>query len=219
MSFISFFKKLFSGADTPEPKARTLTRVHDVQINDIIKFNYLAQADLSNQRFTVVDISTYDLGGEGHKKTVFTLEGTDEPILLAVVKQGHKEYLECAKKIYPDTVAQIFEIEKFASIFDADSGTNHHLTRIGEPDILTGWTAPQYAQEKWQQAYIAPTDYRHRQISNQTQGWTAMDYGLFISNDRQYAVQTEVYDGGRTDVYVFVYLPLEAIEEFWAVAK
>ena len=55
-------------------------------------------------------------------------------------------------------------------------------------------------------------------ITGDLDGWEAFDYSLLVSDDRQFALQTEVYDGGRTEVFLLVYLPLDKIEELYPAA-
>jgi hypothetical protein len=83
------------------------------------------------------------------------------------------------------------------------------------PCSLEGWTGEHYFQELGHRAYIADADYRQRVLDDNPEGWEVLDYALLISEDRHFGIQTEVYDGGRTEVSLLVYLPLDCVEEIF----
>jgi hypothetical protein len=116
----------------------------------------------------------------------------------------------------PAQVKELFDLEEFARIFNPEVETPVTLERIKEPESLADWTGGVYYQELGHQAYISNEDYRHRYLTTDTADWEMLDYALLVSEDRRFAVQTEVYDGGRTEVSLLVYLPLDKIEEMWA---
>ncbi len=213
---MGFFKSLFGNRDQDlSGPTRTLDHPRDLQVGDIVKFGFAAQNGISNETFQVTEVSAYDLGGTAKKKTLFTLKGRDGLFRLAVVQERGTESLQVARSVLPDTVEQIFDIEQFAFLFDEASGMNNVLERIGEPDEVAGWTAPAYRQEAGHQAYVHQGDYRHRSLSTVADDGEAFDYYLLVSDDRKFALQAEVYEGGRTDVYLIAYLPITKIEELW----
>ena len=214
---MSLWKSIFGGDvardNAPPPQA---LNAQTLQIGNIVKFGFAAQAGLSNQRCRVVGVKTYDLGGDAKKKGVLLLEGSEADFSLAVVKQGHRDFLEVGISILPAHVKELFDLEEFARIFDPEVEAPVTLERLNEPESLAGWTGGVYYQELGHQAYISSEDYRHRYLTTDTADWEMLDYALLVSEDRRFAVQTEVYDGGRTEVSLLVYLPLDKIEEMWA---
>lgn len=212
---MGFFDKLFGGGDDASPAPRSLDHPQDLTIGDIVKFGFSAQSSISNQSFKVAAINTFDLGGDSKQKTVFTLEGADDRIELTINKERGREQLELSLAIYPETVEQLFDIEKFGMLFDEDSGVNHRLDRIGEPEAVSGWTASVYRQEASHQAYFLAGDYRGKSVSRASEAGEAFDYYRLTSDDRQFAIEAQVYDGGRTDVYLIAMLPLDKLEEMW----
>ncbi len=211
---MSFFKSLFNREEEKSP-SRQLEHPKDLQVNDIIKFSFTAQSGISNETFKVKVIKTYDLGDDSKKKTVFTLEGGQSIFDLAVVNERGQDLLEISQSVLPDTVEKVFDIQQFAQIFDSDSGVNHVLERMGEPDHVNGWTTALYRQETGHQAYLHAGDYRERVLSRLEDGSEEFDYYLLVSDDRQFGIQIEVFDGGRTEVKLTVYLPISKIEELW----
>lgn len=214
---MSLWKSIFGGdvARDLAPPAQALS-VHTLQIGNIVKFGFAAQVGLSNQRCRVAGVNTYDLGGDAKKKVVLLLESSDSDLSLAVVKQGHRELLEIGIRVLPEQVKQLFDLEEFARIFDPEVETPVTLERVAEPESVAGWTGAVYYQELGHQAYLSNEDYRQRYLTTDTADWEMMDYALLVSEDRHFAVQTEVYEGGRTEVSLLAYLPLDKIEELWA---
>lgn len=211
---MGFLDKLFGGGDAEDSAPRELNHARDLAIGDIVKFGFAAQDEISNQSLQISAINTYDLGGEDKLKSMFRFEGIPD-LRMAIGRDRSGEKLELSKIIYPETVGEIFKIEKFALLFDEDSGVNHKLKRKKNTTLLSQWTAPNYLQEASHQAYFALGDKRGDSSINDASKWESFDYYLLISEDRSYALQAEVYDGGRTDVYLTIYLPLNKIEEMW----
>ena len=71
---------------------RTLDHPRDLELGDIIKFQYLSQNDLSNQQFEITSENTYDF--EDRKLTEFTLKGdVKDTIHLIVDETGDEPFL------------------------------------------------------------------------------------------------------------------------------
>ncbi len=212
---MSFFKSIFS-SETDEPPARRLEHPKNLQVGDIAKFGFAAQAAISNQSFVIEDVHSYDLGGEQKRKTVFTTENSDGCLLrLAVVKERQQERLEVAIPLLPDDVQQIFDMDAFIDLLDPETGTHHVLERIAEAEEFDGWVAPVYRQEQGHNAYFYEQDYRGLSLPEDADEGTAFSYYLLMSDDRNYALEVQVFDGGQTEVYLLVYLAPEKIEELW----
>lgn len=212
---MSLFKSIFSsGKDTPAP--RELNHPRDLRTGDIIKFGFSAQDELTNQSFRIAKIFTYDISESGQRdQTYLMLEGEgNETLRLNVLNERGTERLEIGRAVFPDQVEQVFNIEAFAHIFDPDSGSNNVLDRIAEPAFLSGWTGETYRQEAANQAYMYQGDYRGRSLPFDKRG-EGFDYYRLVSDDRNYAVQMEVFDGGRTDVFLSVLLSASKIEEMF----
>lgn len=216
---MGFIKDIFGGGSNDPPAVRALNHPRDLLVGDIVKFDFTAQTGLSGETFRVQSIDTYDLG-ETKQVTVFILDGNTGQFRLALFKEREKELLELQKAVYPETVGKIFDIEKFAYLFEQDSGVSNVLDRIGEPEDVAGWTAPHYRQEAGHEAYFYAGDQRHRTLSRYVEdNAVAFDYYYLVSDDRKFAIQCEVYDGGRTDVYLIAYLELSKIAEMWPAGQ
>ncbi|MBT8419719.1 MAG: hypothetical protein KJO08_02540 [Gammaproteobacteria bacterium] len=212
---MSLLKGLFRGRQDRHDTVRVLDHPRDLQPGDIVKFGFTGQELLSNQSFRVADINTCDLGGEQHKKTVFTLQGTDTELRLAVIDNGRGERIEIGCAVFPEDVAKIFDEDAFIDLLDPETGVHHILDRNGEPEHLAGWTATAYSQEAGHNAYYHAGDYRSRALPDFEEEANAFSYYFLISDDRRFGLEVQVYDGGRTEVYLLVYLAVSNIEELW----
>ncbi len=208
----NWIKSIFSSHEESQA-VRQLTHPRDLQLGDIIKFRYLSQPDLSNQQFEVKQINTYDF--EDRNLTEFVLRGVAaEPIYLTVNEYEDEPFLSISRKINKDMVAQLFDLDEFALLFDDES--HNILHRQTEPPELAGWTAETYQQEIFaERGYFYKQDFRGRSVPESTEDAEDFDYYLAIDATRQYVIEAEVYDGGETDVLVTIRRPLEDIEEMW----
>nr|VFJ44341.1 MAG: hypothetical protein BECKFW1821A_GA0114235_100657 [Candidatus Kentron sp. FW] len=212
---MSILKNLFRTDRKDTGDTRVLDHPRDLQVGDIVKFGFTSQQGLGNQSMRVEGIDTCDLGGEQHKKILFTLQGADARMRLAIVDQGRGERLEIGAAVFPEDVEQIFDMDAFIDLLDPETGVHHVLERIGEPPHLAGWVGPVYRQEAGHNAYYHVGDYRSRPLPDLEEEGDAFSYYLLVSDDRGFGVEVRVYDGGRTEVTLLVYLALSKIEELW----
>jgi len=210
---MGFFKSIFSQKE-PEPVARSLEHPSDLQPKDIVKFGFAAQRIISNESFTVEKVHTLDTGGEQQKKTLLFLQGNEHRLRLSV----SDEQAELALQVYPDDVGQLFDVDAFVHMLDPDSGVHHMLEKKAELADFSGWVGTVYRQEAGQNAYLYHEDYRQRLMPTDGESGQEFSYYYLISDDRQYALEVQVFDGGQTNVYLLVYLPLSKIEELWPAA-
>jgi hypothetical protein len=64
--------------------------------------------------------------------------------------------------------------------------------------------------------YLYQADYRQKPLPNTTDtGEIGCDYAMLMSDDQSYSLEFRVYDGGRTEPFVCVFLPVRKIEELW----
>ena len=213
---MAFFGKVF-GKESSGP--RSLTSATDLEPGDFVKFGFNALADLSNQSLSVDSVSTQDLGGEDKKKVLFELQGSSVRLRLAQVRGGQGDKLEIGRQIYPEDVEQCFKIKAFIDLLDTDTGVNHVLKRKGKPDSLSGWLGKTYRQEAGHNAYLYDADYRHKPMPDDASTGRDHSYYYLVTDDRDYALEVQVFDGGQTDVWLLVYLDLDVLEEMWPAAQ
>lgn len=208
---------LFNRFKDKAPTARQLEHPRDLLVGDMVEFNLMSQADISNRSFQVSKIWTLDLGGDKHKRIYFQLDDIGSQIRLRAVDDNT---FELGLEVYPDTLLKIFSEADIAMILDAESGVNHHLSShvaINDlPQELIGWVAENYRQEGFDLAYRYEDDYRNKSLPEQVGGSEeGCDFAWLISDNRQHAIEFRVFDGGRTEVHLCAYLPIRKIESLW----
>lgn len=211
------WKSIFGGKGADKSASpRVLDHPRDLQQGDIIKFKFMPQADLSNKQFQVIGINTYDF--EDRHQTEFTLSGeAGDDIHMIVDESDDAPVLTFSIKVDRSLVGRIFDIDEFAGIFDGDGHAvlKCHLDQ-NVPDPLSGWMAKLYRQEvQAEDGYYHKGDYRGRSLPEGEEEGDSLEYYRLVSDDREYLVEAEVYEGGETDVLITIRRPLSDIEEMW----
>jgi len=210
----NLFKAVFSKDKT---ETRTLAHPRDLDVGDIIKFQYLPQSEISNQQFEIGGINTYDF--EDRKLTEFALKGNDEEAMFLIIDEiGDEPFLSISRKIQRADVEKLFDLDEFAELFDNE---DHSIfNRLNEPASLQGWTASQYRQEIFAEGgYYHKGDYRNKAVPENEDAGDEFEYYLAIDDSRTFTLESEVYDGGETDVIITIRRPITDIEEMWPKAK
>ncbi|VAX13613.1 hypothetical protein MNBD_GAMMA24-1639 [hydrothermal vent metagenome] len=212
---MGLFKSMFGGGDSPPPSAK-IESPRDLKPGDMLKMEFSDQALVSGQTLKVAEQLFYDLSAVEKCKTVSIMEGADQRVLLSTSTVNPDRPLELAVEVLPETIFKIFKRKKFVAIFEEPDNTDHRISRkasVDELNELQGFVGESYFQERTHEAYRSQKDCRTETLPDSD--WTAFDYKLMVSDDRQHAVRIEVFDGGRTDVYLIAYLALNKIEEYW----
>lgn len=212
---MGLFKSMLGGGKTP-PTTRTIESPKDLFVGDMVKMEFAAQTLISGQTLKVAEQAFYDVSAVENCKVVSIMQGADQRVLLSTSTVNPDRPLEVAISILPETVFKIFKRDKFVAIFEEPDITDHRISQksnLGELNELQGFLSDSYYQERTNEAYRSSKDCRD--ITLNDSDWTAFDYKLMVSDDRCHAVRIEVFDGGRTDVYLIAYLALNKVEEYW----
>lgn len=208
-------KSLFGGGDKSPPTA-PIESPKDLHIGDMLKMEFAEQALISAQTLKVSEQLFYDVSQVENGKVVSIMSGAEQRVLLSTSSVNPNRPLEVAVAILPDKVFELFNRQQFVAIFDEPDNTNHRLKRkakTGELNELEGFIASSYYQERTNEAYRSQKDCRNKTLDESD--WLGFDYKLMVSDDRQHAIRIEIYDGGRTDVYLIAYLALSKVEEYF----
>jgi len=215
---MGFLKAVFGG-DKSSPSSRSIDSPKALVAGDIMKMEYSDQSIISGQTLKVTEQVFYDISAVENCKTVSVMEGVDRRIYISYSSVNPDCPLEVAIAVLPETVFEVFSEGEFTAIFDEPDDTDHQLNRVegalssATQDLLQGFLGDSYYQERTNEAYRSTKDCRKSAL--EASDWSGFDYKLMVTDDRQYAVRIEVYDGGRTDVYLIAYLPLNKVEEYW----
>ncbi len=215
---MGLFKSIFGGGDSPPPPPRKIESPKDLKPGDMVKMEFAEQTLISGQTLKVSEQLFYDISTVENCKTVSIMEGADQRVLLSTSTVNPDRPLEVAVAVLPDKVFEIFKQKSFVAIFEEPDNTDHRITRktsFEATNELQGFVGQSYFQERTNEAYRSSKDAREQTMLDSD--WTGFDYKLMVSDDRRHAVRIEVFDGGRTDVYLIAYLPLSSVEEYWPV--
>jgi len=203
---------MFGGGKTPPP-SQNIESPKDLKRGDMMKMEFSSQALISGQTLKVVEQVFYDLSPVEKCKTVSIMEGVDQRIFISTSSVNPEKPLEVAIAVLPEKIFKIFNRERFVAIFDEPENTDHRINCKGKLEEAEGFLGKSYFQERTNEAYRSNKDCRDG--SEMKPDWTAFDYKLMVTDDRCYAVRIEVFDGGRTDVYLIAYLALNKVDEYW----
>lgn len=212
---MGLFKSVFSGGDK-SPQAIDITSPKDLKVGDMLKMEFAEQALISGQTLKVAEQFFYDVSAVESCKAISVMEGADQTIYLSTSSVNPECPLEVAISVLPETIFKLFKRKKFVAIFDEPDNTDHRIKRkIEKTELaeLEGFVGEVYYQERTNEAYRSTKDCRDE--TRLEPDWAGFDYKLLVSEDRKHAVRIEVFDGGRTDIYLIAYLALNKVEEYW----
>jgi len=209
---VGLFKSMFGGGDK-SPPAKKIESPNDLTVGDIVKMEFASQTAISGKTLKVAEQFFYDISPVENCKAVSTMDGGDQRVYISTSKVNSEYPFEVALAILPDTVNKLFNLKQFGAIFDEPDNTDHRLNLKTELDETQGFVGQSYFQERTHEAYRSSKDCRGTSLDESD--WTAFDYKLMVSDDRQHAIRIEVFDGGRTDVYLIAYLAPSKVEDYW----
>lgn len=211
---MGLFKSMFGGGDK-SPPTRSIESPQDLQRGDMLKMEFSKQTLISGQTLKVSEQLFYDLSAVENCKTISIMQGADQRVLISTSTVNPERPLEVALSVLPERVFEIFNRDQFVAIFDEPDNTDHRLScKAGAAlNELEGFVGKSYFQERTNEAYRSTKDCRDKTLPESD--WAGFDYKLMVSDDRCHALRIEVFDGGRTDVYLIAYLALNKVEEYW----
>jgi len=207
------FRRLFGGRSEDKSPAREVSEAWDLRPGDFLKMGYAAPEGMSNAELQVTKVHALDLGGAGRVRRVLTLDGGGSKFMLW---RGEDGKLALAREIPRRQVEQLFDIDEFARLFDHDETPSLVLERTSVPTGLDGWTTSLYRQEAAQEAYLQDQDPADNTFDDtMTDDLQTIDFYRLVGDERQFALEAQVFDGGRTDIIAIAFAGHSAVAELW----
>jgi hypothetical protein len=207
------FRRLFGGRSEDKTPAREVSDAWDLRPGDFLKMGYAAPEGMSDAELQVTKVHALDLGGAGRVRRVLTLDGGGAEFMLW---RGEDGKLALARELRRNQVEQLFDIDEFARLFDHEETPNLVLQRTSVPGGLDGWTTALYRQEAAQEAYIQDQDPATTEFDDTvTDDARTIDFYRLVGDERRFALEGQVFDGGRTDVIAIAFVGNSAIAELW----
>lgn len=209
---MSFIKKLFGN----EPKQRAVTKVQDLQLNDMISMSdsFGLPSLLRDQQFQVTAINCYEF--EHRTQTEWVLSGQSDVELFLSLEADDKTYLKFSLKIEHHDVEALFDLDQFSTLFEHPG--NATLNRIGDNSHTQDWSDEYYQQQAFANiGYFHRKDNRSQQIS-QYEGSDAGEqfelYTLYNEAETK-GIDVEVWQDGDTDVFLTLFRPTTDIVDMY----
>ncbi len=204
----SFFK-----SKNNQPKARKLFHPSDLRAGDIIKFQYLKQAEISGKEFEVSQVNTYIYGNLCYPEMVLK-DRSGNLIYMMVEDDDGEEYLALSKKVARSAIDEIISNEDLAKILAKGTGTKLNI-KSTKPKNLEEWLVDSYKEvEDGIKGSFLKGDARY--LSNQeiSQQDSFISHTL-ESSDEEYALELEIYTSGERELSVTIYAEITEIEDMW----
>jgi hypothetical protein len=200
---------------------RLLEHPRDLCPGDMLKFEFSAQAEITNKTFTVEKIWTLVTGEGAHNKRIyFGLVDSAVHVRLRVVDE---DQIELAIEVLPEDLLAVFKKQEVIDLLASETGALGLLkTRKLEkvPAQFHSWIAKVYRLEASLISYRFSGNYRNKPVpTEQGSGETGCDFYSLVADDREHSVEFRVFDGGRTEVHLCIVLPRRKIEELWPAAQ
>lgn len=211
---MSLFSKWFGRKE--EKTERQLTHPGQLQIGDIIALDdsFALPPQLRGQSLEVKQVNTYEF--EHRRKPEWVLQGDSDALIFLGIEQDDEARLAFSVKITRDQVAQLFDLDNFAQLFEEPGDCI--LKGTGQLPVFNGWYSDIYRQVDFAtMGYFHQRDFRKiapSRFEGEDQGDSFELYSL-ESDDKGHSIDVEVYEGGETDVTLCLYRPLSDIRSYW----
>jgi hypothetical protein len=213
------FKKFFGNQKTP---TRTLTSPAQLDVGDLITLKPRSTLPecLQGQTLEVIKVCAYEYPG-GYEPE-FTLKSpTGQVVYLSVNDDDGNVELTFSIEIPRDTVFALFGEQAFAELWGEDFA---ELVTRADHDVpgLEGWWAPVYRQEeKMAEAYFYNRDMRQqgRRRYADDDAEELRYHACTGGEAEEFQLTAEIWESGKTDVYLGKTFAATVIEEMWPNAK
>lgn len=210
---MSFFKKIFSKSDkTP----RKLTQVNQLLAGDFIVLtdSFALPESLRAQEFQVKSVNSYEF--EHTVQTEWALLGTNDLEIFLSLEADDITELKLSLKIAHEDVECLFNLDKFAEIFDEPGQA--FLTKQADNSKTSMWTDGEYQQQTFAKVgYFHRKDHRSENLSiyeGKDAGEQFELYTLF-NEDQSKGIDVEVWEDGDTEVCLTLYRPMTDIVDMY----
>lgn len=185
-------------ADKEKIAPRMLAHAWDCEPGDFVRIALTGPGGLENENLEAERVLRLN---EGNGQVRRIVEFTTAKGLTVRIWRGEGDRVALAREAVRAQVEELFRRKRFAMLFQADEPPTVVLERKREPEELAGWTSEIYRQEgAWNAGY---------------EDGTEIDRYRLVSDERSHAVEVEVFDGGRTQIWLIALRAERVVEELW----
>jgi hypothetical protein len=209
---VSFFKNIFK----KPTQERKLNNVKELTLGDIIVLSdsFGLPEALRAQEFQVSAVNSYEF--ELKTQAEWVLQGNNNTELYLTLDVDDKTYLKFSLKILHQDVETLFDLEKFAEVFDEPGQAQ--LTRLADSDNTSGWSSELYQQNNYAQVgYFHRKDYRKNALSAYEGKDSGEQFELYslLDEDQDKGIDIEVWQDGDTEIFLTLFKPTTDIVDMY----
>ena len=209
---MSFFKNIFK----KPTQERKLNNVKELTLGDIIVLSdsFGLPEALRAQEFQVSAVNSYEF--EHKTQAEWVLQGNNNTELYLTLDVDDKTYLKFSLKILHQDVETLFDLEKFAEVFDEPGQAQ--LTRLADSDNTSGWSSELYQQNSYAQVgYFHRKDYRTSALSAYEGKDSGEQFELYslLDEDQDKGIDIEVWQDGDTEIFLTLFKPTTDIVDMY----
>lgn len=210
---MSFFKKIFSKS-SDEP--RKLTKVNQLLVGDIIVLtdSFALPESLRGQQFQVKAVNSYEF--EHNVQTEWALVGTNSLEIFLSLEVDDVTELKLSLKIQHEDVETLFDLDRFAEIFDEPGQA--FLDKQADNELTAMWSSEQYQQSVFAKVgFFHRKDHRSENLSSYEGKDSGEQFELYrlYNEDQSKGVDVEVWQDGDTEVCLTLFRPLSDIIDMY----
>lgn len=214
---MSFFKNTFNKITNKSDKqVRKLTEVNQLLVGDIVILtdSFALPETLRGQQLQVTAVNSYEY--EHDTQSEWTLQGSNELLIFLSIDVDDATELKFSLKIAHEDVETLFDLERFAEIFDEPGQA--FLDRKLDNALTTSWSSAQYQQSTFAKVgYFHRKDHRSEDISAYEGKDSGEQFELYVlyNEDQSNCIDVEVWQDGDTDVFLSIFRPLTDIVDMY----
>ena len=210
---MNFLKKIFNKSNNEQ---RKLTEVNQLLVGDIIALtdSFALPESLRGQDFQVKAVNSYEF--EDKVQTEWALVGNNALEIFLSLEVDDITELKLSLKIQHEDVETLFDLERFAEVFDEPGQA--FLDKKADSELTAMWSSEQYQQSVFAKVgFFHRKDHRSENLSayeGKDSGEQFELYSLF-NEDQSKGVDVEVWQDGDTEVCLTLFRPLSDIIDMY----
>jgi len=210
---MNFLKKIFNKSSN-EP--RKLTQVNQLLVGDIIVLtdSFALPESLRGQDFQVKAVNSYEF--ENTVQTEWALVGSNALEIFLSLEVDDITELKLSLKIQYEDVEALFDLERFAEVFDEPGEA--FLEKKVDSEITSMWSSEQYKQDVFAKVgFFHRKDHRSENLSAYEGKDSGEQFELYClyNEDQSKGVDVEVWQDGDTEICLTLFRPLTDITDMY----
>lgn len=211
---MSFLKSLF--AKKKPLSTRTLTKPHELQVNDILTFgdSFALPPAIRKQQLEVIKCDTIEFKHQHFAQLI--AQGSGEQLVYVSFPDNPQKLIKISLLLTRADVEELFDLDTFSEIFEEPG--NVRLTPLNQEHDYADLVADEYIQQDFMTTgYKHTKDYRGQKPPqhNEVEHGREFEYYSLEGAQGKRFVEIYIFENGDTDVYLSCLRPANDIAELW----